>query len=255
MSVLDDLKPLIRSRSVVCLGEFHGTQQFPQVVDDVVACAVAAGLSVTLGLEIPMSEHDNVAVALADPSTLVDGPWWRRSGDYLDGRTSAAMAALIASVGRQRLDGADIEVVAMDGPWVAPGSPIPMDLLHLIEQDRDLMMANRLLDIVDQRPRGFTLALAGSEHTRVIPPGQNSPRPMGSYLRAWHRDMVSLRGLSSGGTAWILRSNGQPAGSSEVAGVDLEPGAQWASTVGEDGHHGYLHVGGVTASPPRFGLV
>ncbi len=250
MSLLDDLRPLVQPRSVLCVGEFHGTEEFPRVIAGLVTTAVAAGLAVTLGLEIPMSEQDNIASVLADPDTPVAGPWWNRSDEFLDGRSSVAMAELITNAGQQRRDGADIEIVAMDGPWVAPGSPIPLELIHLLEQDRDQGMATRLLDAIDRRPRAFTLVLAGSEHTSVLQGEVNPGRSMASYIRAWHRNMVSLGGLSSGGTAWVLGRRPEGPGIVEVDGVELDPGAQWASTVGDDGHHGYLHVGQVTASPP-----
>ena len=61
--------------------------------------------------------------------------------------------------------------------------------------------------------------------------------------------MVSLLLLASGGDAWTLTTNG--AGPFPVpTEAALPEGAEWAPTVGADGHHGYANLGVVTPSPP-----
>ena len=76
---------------------------------------------------------------------------------------------------------------------------------------------------------------------------------MGSFVRSWHRDLVALDGRSAGGTAWVLLAGEERGGVHPVADADLPAGALWTDTPGDDGHHGYVHVGPVTASPPHGG--
>ncbi len=297
-SLLDDLAPLRRARSILLIGEIHGTEQFPRLVAELTRAAVAEQLPITVGLEIPCSEQERLDDLLqlgrqaqvhaqqtdaqdvdaqqvhaqqADAQDVaaeqvdaeqVEGWWWDRAREFQDGRSSRSMAELVSSLATLARQGADVAVVALDGPWVAPGSPIPLALLGSLEQDRDEGMAVRLLDAIDRRPRAFTVVLAGNEHTRVMPrspaAGQGAGvsdsgavRPMGSFVRAWHRDMVALNGCWSSGTAWIITTDQPEAGSRPLSDVDLPAGAQWTDRPGDDGHHGYVHVGPVTASAPH----
>ncbi len=248
--IVGELDELIASRRVLLIGEFHGSREFPELTSAIVDAAVAKGLAVTIGLEIPCSEQDQIDSALNTPACQIDGPWWGRAPEFRDGRSSSAMADLVASLAAHRLHGADVAVIAMDGPWVAPGSPVPMELLGQLEVDRDQAMATRLLDAVDLRPRAFTLVLAGNEHTSLAARLPGSPRTLASYVIPWHRDLVSLNGQCSGGATWVL-SRGGAGAIAAVDGIEAEPGVAWAASPGDDGHHGYVHVGLVSASRPH----
>lgn len=242
-AVVDDLGALLRPRQVMAIGEWHGTEQFPALIGRLVDAAAARGLAVTVGLEIPCSET---------PGTV--GPFWHRLAEFQDGRSSRAMAELVDGLVARRRAGDDVEVVFMDGPWVAPGSPVPMEQLHLVEQRRDEVMANFVLDAVVARPKALTLILAGNQHTRVDGgSGDGTDQPaLGYYLRRWHPDTVAFLARASGGEAWMITGRpGTPGGPQAIPDdADLPPGASWAPQPGPDGHHGYVHVGQVTASPP-----
>lgn len=263
-NIVASLTPLIKPGHIVMIGEWHGTNEFPLLIQAVVEAAVQRAMPVIVGLEIPCSEQatlDN----LTDPDPAgVDGSWWRRSPEFHDGRSSAAIATLVA--GLAQMD--SVTTVAMDGPWVAPGSAIPMELLHLVERPRDETMARHLLSAIDagtstssgtatrtQRP--FTVVLAGSEHTTIGVDANGQPR-LGRYITQWHPRTVALLGRAAGGEAWSLRTttdNNAPTESGPFPVPDdaeLSPGAQWADQTGPDGHHGYVHVGPVTPSPPHL---
>lgn len=241
-----DLDPLLRTRQILAVGEWHGTVEFPALIGRLVDAATDRGLAVTVGLEIPCSET---------PGEL--GPFWARRPEFQDGRSSRAMAGLVDHLVARRAAGNDVEIVFMDGPWVAPGSPVPMEWLHLVEQRRDEVMANSVLNAAAARPRSLTLILAGNQHTRTDGgSGDGSGQPaLGYYLRRWHPDLVALLARGSGGEAWML------SGEAEIGGAprpipddaDLSPGAAWADRPGPDGHHGYVHLGRLTASPPVGG--
>ena len=242
-SVVDDLDPLLRPRQVLTVGEWHGTEEFPALIARLVDAAVARGLTVTVGLEVPCSEV---------PGEF--GPFWYRRAEFQDGRSSRAMARLLRElVGRGRA-GDDIEIVFLDGPWVAPGSPVPLEWLHLVEQRRDEVMANFLLNAIAVRPRALTLVLAGNQHTRVDGgSGDGSGQPaLGYYLRRWHPELIALLARASGGEAWMITGAAADGGGPKPIPdeADVPPGASWADRPGPDGHHGFVHLGRLTASPP-----
>ncbi len=236
---LADLESLLLPRHVVLIGEPHGTAEFPALVAAMVDTLVASGTSVIVGLELPMTEEVERGAV---------GPFWSRRAEYQDGRSSEAMAKLVTGLADRRRAGDAIEVVAMDGPWVAPGSTVPLEHLELLEQSRDELMAANLLAVMDRTPRACTIVLAGSMHTSTHAP---TWRTLGSMLLPWFPILVSLMGQLTGGTRWLLPGSGEPGHASAVPHLDLPTGALWADEPGADGHHGYVNLGHVTASPPH----
>lgn len=244
--MIADLDPLIGPGRTVAIGEVLGTNEFPALVADLATAAVARALDVVVGLELPMSEN---------PASGVFGPFWRRAEAYRDGRSSDAMARLVTHLageiveemdGRPAVGGVR-EIVAMDGPWVAPGSPIPLDLIDHLERPRDETMADRLLRAMDRHPKAFTIVLADPSHTRCL----RSPAPtLGSMISSWHPRTICLAGQATAGASWVLTGDDQPDGPYPVPTIDLDAGAMWAPEPGPDGHHGTLTIGPVTASPP-----
>ncbi len=237
---LDDLDVLIAKRSVVLLGEVPGTNELPHLIELIVGRALLIGLDVVVGLEIPMTED------------LEDiGPFFRRSPQYQDGRSTTAVVELLGHLSARKThlakgDEQRLEVVAMDGPWVAPGSPVPLDMLGVLEQPRDEVMASNVLSVMDTMPKAFALLVAGPMHTRV---DQAPASTLGRLIRAWHPEAIALRVSPAGGRAWILTEEGAGA-ALELPTVDAPTGALWAPSPGADGHHGVLSPGVVTASAP-----
>lgn len=236
---LADLEPLLHPRHVILIGEPHGTTEFPALVAAMVETLVAAGISVIVGLELPMTEELERGAG---------GPFWSRNAEYQDGRSSVAMADLVDGLAQRRRDGEPVEVVAMDGPWVAPGSTVPLEYLELLDQSRDELMAANLLAVMDRTPRACTVVLAGSMHTSTHAP---TWRTLGSILLPWFPTLVSLMGQLTGGTRWFLPGTGEPGHAADVPHLDLPTGALWADEPGADGHHGYVNLGHVTVSPPH----
>lgn len=217
-----------------------GTVEFPKLVGEVVATALESGLAVTVGLEIPMSEP-------LDGVTF--GPFWSRAPQFRDGRSSQAMASLVSELAVARSAGADLVTVALDGPWVAPGSPIPLDMLGVLDHPRDETMARRLLTVMDQRPAALTIVVADPRHTRIAV-DDSGRRTVGSLLRPWFPDLVALVGRATGGSIWMLSAERESGAVVPLSDVDLPLGALWVAAPGADGHHGYVNVGRVTASLP-----
>jgi hypothetical protein len=241
MSIADalaDLEPLLHPRHVILIGEPHGTSEFPALVAAMVDRLVAVGTSAIVGLELPMTEElERGAV----------GPFWSRNAEFQDGRSSVAMADLVNGLAERQRGGDAVEMVAMDGPWVAPGSEVPLEHLDLLDQPRDELMATNLLSVMDRTPRACTIVLAGSMHTSTH---GTAWRTLGSILLPWFPMLISLMGQLTGGTRWLLPGTGESGHAAEVPHLDLPVGALWADEPGADGHHGYVNLGAVTASPP-----
>lgn len=235
---LADLEPLLMRRRVILIGEPQGTNEFPALVDAMVDQLVASGTSVIVGLEVPMTEELELGAV---------GSFWSRSPEFQDGRSSQAMADLVTRLAERRRHGDPVETVAMDGPWVAPGSKVPLEYLDLLEQSRDELMAANLMQVMDRTPRACTIALASSTHTST---NGTSWRTLGSILRPWFPILVSLMGQLTGGQRWLLPASGEPGYPAAVPKLDLPTGALWADEPGVDGHHGYVNLGAVTASHP-----
>lgn len=235
---LADLEPLLSPRHVILIGEPHGTVEFPALVEAMVDTLVAGQTSVVVGLELPMTEELERGAS---------GPFWSRNPEYQDGRSSVAMADLVNRLAERQRIGDPVEMVAMDGPWVAPGSSVPLEYLDLLDQPRDELMAANLLSVMDRTPRACTIVLAGSMHTSTHGAAW---RTLGSILLPWFPMLVSLMGQLTGGTRWLLPGTGEPGHAAPVPHLDLPVGALWADDPGADGHHGYVNLGDVTSSPP-----
>ncbi len=239
-AVVEDLRELIRPGQVVAIGEWHGTVEWPALVSALVDASLAAGLTTVVGLEVPMS-HD-----LAEGSA---GPFFERAVEFQDGRSSQAMAGLVDRLAELTRGGADLHAVAMDGPWVAPGSPVPLHLIDHLERPRDETMAANLMAVLDRVPRAFTVVLAGNEHTRVTRRPDSSPT-LGSILSAWYPRTVALLTRARGGQAWVLLPDGTAGPTDVPDDSDLDPGASWSREAGADGHHGFVQLGLLTPSAP-----
>ena len=230
--IADEIADLLKPGRVVLVGEQHGTNEYPKLIADVIDRVLTSVDEVIVGLEIPLSE---------DVSTPSFGAFFDRPPELLDGRSSTAMADLITHLATA--EGA--RTVAMDGPWVGPGAPIPLEHIGLLDQPRDAVMAGRLLAEIDLVPKAPVIVLAGGEHTRV----DRQQRTLGGLLFPWFPRLVSVKTLAPGGSAWTLTANG-PGIHDVVASPGLPIGLEWTSERGADGFHGYLNVGPVSASPP-----
>lgn len=235
---LADLEPLLARRRVILIGEPPGTNEFPALVSAMVDRLVSSGTSVVVGLEVPMTEELELGAV---------GSFWTRGDEFQDGRSSQAMADLVDSLARRRREGDPVETVAMDGPWVAPGSRVPLDYLELLERPRDELMASNLMQVMDRTPRACTIVLAGSMHTSTKGAAW---RTLGSILLPWFPVAVALLGQLTGGSRWVLPGNGEPGRVVPVPELDLPTGALWADEPGADGHHGYVNLGAVSPSSP-----
>lgn len=235
-TVLDDLLPTLAPNAVLLIGEIPGTREFPQLIADLAAVLAIESRPAVIGLEVPFNEP-------------LDGEhwggFWTRDARFADGRSSRAMAELVAALADLAGAGHPVRTAGLDGPWVAPGSGIDLGALGDLERPRDEAMAGHLLAAMDAQPGATGIVLAAPDHTGVA----RSSGTMGSIIAPWFPGSVALVGLATGGTALALGERG-PEVRPVVADPGVGVGAVWSDEPGVDGHHGFVNLGTVSAAQP-----
>ncbi len=249
----EGLAPLLGTRTVLLLGEMHGTEQSPRFVGMAVCHALRKGLPVTVALEIPRGEEPAGEAFLAsagtdqDRAALLTSPFWNR--DYQDGRSSHAMLALIGYLRGLVRAGFPVRM-----RWIDVEEPMEPRL-------RDRKMAERIVELTAER-EGFIVVLTGNLHNRMIKgtPFNKDFEPMGwalTQLRPRAR-IISLDVSYSDGQAWAcMQTEKAPQGECGVWPMRAYGKGQgtalrviFADTMSESGHHGYYYIGAITASSP-----
>ena len=192
---------------------------------------------------------------------LLAGAPWRSPSQF--GVTSKAMFGLLDGLRRLRTDGGDIEVVPFNRPSATPGGGT-----------RDKRMAEALAAAAFGNVEGVVVALTGSFHSRAVPGMRGNPQfqPLGLLLgelldppRAEPESeetepgepgpfsagrVVTLDVEHAAGTAWICLA-GSGCGPRQVSGRGPSGRGITLNESSEvNGHHGWYHVGSITASPP-----
>ena len=185
----------VPERRAFIFGELHGTTEIPALFGDFV-CAAAAQGPVTVGLEMPESSQaaldawlasDGSAAARA--SLLADSFW--RSGD---GRSSAAMLALLERLRALRAAGRRIGLLA----FVPPAGDAPTQTPY------EQAMAANWRRALEASPGSRLLVLVGSIHSRTQhyrdfdPAAMHLPRAGG----------LTLGPLPVGGSAYNCQPDG-----------------------------------------------
>lgn len=238
---------LLGEGRIVLVGEIHGTEQGPGFVGELACRALAAGLGVTVALELPQEDQARVDAFLGSAGGPDDfdklwSDFWRR--DYQDGRASHAMAGLIDGLREQRSAGRPVEVVFLDRPDLGPSG------------GRDAAMAKRLADAHQAHPKNLILALTGNWHNRTVTgaPWDPSYEPMGYRLTHLLPEarILALDMSHAGGSAWLCLS-GEPCKVQQLRGKGKKGGPLAVTVydaVDAKGFHGVYDVGSITASLP-----
>jgi hypothetical protein len=239
------LDALLRQGTVLLLGEMHGTVESPTFVERVICEALAGGLEVVVGLEVPYQEQSAFDAYLASrggadaEQALLATEFWRR--DYQDGRSSAAMLDLLRSLRRYLDDDAALRLVLFDEQTA----------------QRDAAMAARLAAAAERAPQAFVVALTGNLHARIArgSPWDDSFEPMGLFLkqRLADRQVRSLDVGHAGGHAWIC-TTAEAAGCGEqtLRGDESRPAGVYLDSGASPHYSGRYSVGELHASPPAF---
>ena len=144
------LDRVLRGGTVLLLGEMHGTAESPQFASQVACAALAAGVTVTVALEIPVEEEGRVSAFLvsggaeSDRIMLLNSPFW--NAEYQDGRRSRAMLDLLDGLRTSRTAAPHARVALIDHQSFEDA------------QSRDRAMAARIAEIHATAPLTFSFA-------------------------------------------------------------------------------------------------
>ncbi len=251
-------QPMLRAGLTVLVGEQLGTREVPAAVGDLLCEAAGAGLGVTVGLSIPQKEQERIGRYLAsaggppDQDALLSGDFWRKVQQ--DGRGSRAMMDLIDRARALRAAGHSVSVVAID-----------TDMNH--GSARDARMARAVLNARTARPRDVLLVLAGNAHTRLVAEAAWNEDfiPMSRHIAETDKALKVLEVGYAQGRRWgcDLAPNaelecdvmGITPGPLVAAPAEGPPAIRLIPTLDDDdGFHGFLDVGALTASLPAIAL-
>jgi hypothetical protein len=249
---IEGLDPLLASRTVLLLGEMHGTTESPAFLANAACLALRAGRPVTVALEIPREEQSRLEAFLASAGTegnraaLLARPFW--GAEYQDGRRSQAMLSMLEELRRLHQQGRPLRVKLVDR-MAAPAVPA----------ERDRWMAEGLAQAFDETPEGVVIALMGNLHVRVSrgTPWDPNYEPAGFVLvnRRSEIHVTSLDVSYQGGSAWVCTSSDPSScGARPVHGrADARSGRVVLNPQVTNGYHGVYEVGMLTASSPAQG--
>lgn len=208
--------PLLKPRSMVLIGEMHGSREIPRAVESLACMAKERRVPVTVAVELPIENQP---------------AFWRRARQ--DGRSSGAMAHLVKSGFR----------VARFDPYFDP-RPADAPL-------REEKMAQRLIALRKERPRDLILVLSGNLHNRITVgvPWDAAYKPMGWYLVQRGVRLVSLQATYDSGETWMCDEK-DVCGPHAVKGVDRGRTPFIEMKAQPDTVHGTLYVGPLSPSPP-----
>ncbi len=252
---VDGAGPLMVQGQTLLLADPLGTRELPAAALRMLCEASSKGLPVTLALSLPVAEQPLLDTYLAsagssqDAQELLSGSsFWRRV--HQDGRSSRAMLWLVEQARRLRASGRSVSLVAFDAEK-ATGN------------EREAQMARTLLDYRSKNPDTWMVVLAGGTHVRTASVGWDGDfEPLGMRLA---KVLPSVRALDVGfarGTQFSCRYSVWEDVECNVFAISptnearqpstTAPGVKLYAEAAQDGFHGRLYVGALSASPPAL---
>ncbi len=247
------LGALLRPGATLLIGDQLGSREVPAVLGDMACEAAEAGLTVTVALSIPREEQPRLDTFLAsagtprDQDALLRGNFWPRP--FQDGRSSRALFELIDRMRELRVAGLRVSVLAHDTEGASSN----------VSEQR---MAEVLTQHRASHPEALLLVLVGNVHARTVPgaPWDAQFVPLGWHLLRADASMRAFDLSYAPGKRWgCTLSEGTlphcgvlPArpGPRVAALPGLRPSIRLLPQPTEEGYHGLLYVGELTASGP-----
>lgn len=230
---------------VLLVGESHGTEQAPAFVARLACLLVQAGRPVIVAVERDVQEQPAIDAYLASPGASADARALLLQGDWAnerqDGRSSAAMLALLDQVRRWHQAGQPVRVLALRQPLRFDGTPPDASVL---QQAVDRGMADTLSGALKDHPRHTAIVLAGTFHTAVASKMHEDfvhGPSMGDLLAQRGPVHVIGPGSGAGGQSWGMVNQQQPGVQPQAAGQFDLPDARVDTRV---------DLGPLTASKP-----
>ncbi len=250
------LEALAAPGATVLVGEPLGTREVPSAVGNTACQLASEGRSVVLGLAMPREEQPRLQAYLesqgtrADQDTLLAGEFWRQAPR--DGRSSRALLVLIERVRRWKAAGMKLALVAYDAKD-AKGNA------------REEAVAQLLIERRRAASDAVLLVLGGNYHVSTeggSAPWSPSFNPFGYRLMKEGVAVKSLDTAFARGTRWTCGVNRRDEAECRVyASAPTEqsyspPGKALSielfARASDEGFHGVLHVGALSASLPAL---
>jgi len=207
--------------NVIAIGDFHGSNEIPAFVEELVCQLALAGKPVVLGLELPMdmqADFNKYTLSKgtpADKKALLSAYFWQQKQD---GRGSEAMFKLIDFVRRMRDEGKDVLLSAFDTG--------KSDDLHPLTKNetwsparRDSIMATNIYDRLKQYPAHTHIVFAGNGHTGKFKQQAWNPAVSSmAYLLAQRVSVYSINfSFLEGGDIWACGGPDVPCGPMRIS--------------------------------------
>lgn len=244
-----DSAPILDKAALLLIGEMHGTREIPATVGEL-ACLAGTARAVRVGLELSRADQPRIDRFMASDGSAAarddltgSQPW---SWEFQDGRTSRAMVDLVDRLRRMKAAGRDVKVFGYD-------------VVEFVDENaRDASTAAHIAAARKAEPEATFIILSGNRHTQIeperAPPGAPPFMPMGAHLARQFPDVVALSARSSGGQYWAcVGPDPSACGPQDRPAKDYGRPGIYIDTKTRPippGHHGVLHVGQTTISPP-----
>lgn len=244
--VVAGLERLLEPKTLLMLGEMHGTREAPLFLTRAACFALKKGLPVRVGIEHPIDEQARTAAYVAGSLSrtgLLSQGAWRRA--HQDGRTSEAMLEVLEWLRAAKAAGRDVEVFTFDAPLLT-GNP------------REEAMAAVLETMAKANPSAVVLALTGNVHARVHPGVEwdLELQPAAWRLQRAGLTVIALDQAYGTGLAWMCALDNQrlACGARMVKGKyqGASPFVYRMKNYAMNPYNGFYYVGSVTASPPAI---
>ena len=232
-STLPHFDPHLRPNKLILLGEIHGTNEIPDLTLLLIEKVLKKTIPVTLFIEHAKKEQVAINTYLksigsqTDKDSLTKHDFWQRKTQ--DGRTSMAMLELIESIRSLKSNYADIEIVLIDNPS---------------SSDRDKFMYETIVANMNSDTTRSYIGLVGNYHSRL----KTGSGSLGSLLKEYNINLLSLCFSYSGGTAWVC-SKGE-CGIKTIKGQGFAEKYKIYSFQNLTNYDGFLEIGNISASPP-----
>lgn len=231
------------------VGETHGTNETPAAFAEIV-CEASATRPIVVALELPSALQPALDAWMASDggdtarAELLALPYWDPA--RADGRSSAAMFAMLERVRALKLAGRDLTLRAYQPSTRRPDG--------FDQSYTEIEMAGLLKDAAYTRPDAFVLALGGSNHAR-----KTISERYGFLFAAGHlktTTVVSVRVALQGGRTWACFGD-SPCGDSDLGPAEFDSSRRGVILERqEDGaFDGLLALGPTSASPPARSTV
>lgn len=240
---------VLKPRSMVLVGELHGTNEIERSFGDLVCQAALTGTPVWVGLEIPTDEQPAVDAFLAssglssDQQKLLEGNFW--NGEFRDGRSSQAMLNLLDRFRLFQAAGLKIHTVLF------------VPTVWTEAKAYEVALAKNVLDVWEKHPHDQFLILVGSAHGRAMNAslqGDSFPSMAGN-LRKANSALITLKAAYADGSAWFCEGDSKEnlqCGPHQTRGTNTghTPFLRLHKAPDRDGYTGLFYVGAITASSP-----